>query len=443
MISITVAPTHPSPSPSTGPGPTHTGSSASSPMMVILFAAVFLLLIFILAALSVLAVVRRYRRSSITASDRTLSISTASGDIEAQAGRDISFTEKTQESSGISALYVWAFSGSGRRSLVGTPGDALPLPVLASSSAHGATLSSRLTSAVCSSLKRLHLKFKVLLCFVVYGVNGCLALARKTWNTVNSYDADLEADRLIPRPFYIGEAPRIIITRPSDEDIAFEASSPASTYSEPDSPTMDTPVLGSPVDVYIYEGSIEGDRASTVQVAGQVEDHPDVYGSSAFAPSSKDFLVTAYGFGFQSYAEQEEKGDRLIGAFIALLSSESLSDCIEDGDDGDGSEEPDEAHLEDTSEYLVEVEPALKHANSCATIVQWWPGSSPSCEPYLALESYFDGTEENSGHLDADVSFYSCVGTSFVGDKAGDLRLGCGTTISPSPSGEVYYDCYG
>ncbi|KAI0674772.1 hypothetical protein C8Q78DRAFT_499277 [Trametes maxima] len=170
MISITVAPAHSSPSPPPVPSPTHTSPLTSSPMMVIVFAAVFLLLVFILVGLSVLAIVRRYRCSSVPAHlDQTLSASTADWDIEAH-GRDISFTEKEPPAKGFSALYVWAFSGSGRRSLVDTSGDGLPLPVSASSSAGGATLARRLTGALRSSLKKSCLKIKDLFYFAAFGL---------------------------------------------------------------------------------------------------------------------------------------------------------------------------------------------------------------------------------------------------------------------------------
>ncbi|KAI0674769.1 hypothetical protein C8Q78DRAFT_499230 [Trametes maxima] len=434
MISITVAPAHSSPlaSPPPVPSPAHTSPLASSPMMVIVFAAVFLLLVFILVGLSVLAIVRRYRCSSVPAHlDQTLSASTADWDIEAH-GRDISFTEKEPPAKGFSALYVWAFSWSGRRSLGDTSGDGLPLPVSASSSAGGATLARRLTGALRSSLKKSCLKIKAISCIAVYGL---LTLARKSWHVLISYDAELEADRLIPRPFFIGEAPRIIITKPSDDDIASEVSSPASTYSEPDSPTVETPILGSPIDVRVYEGTFEGDCPISVQVAEQVEDHSEDHASTAYVEPSKEFLVNAYGFGFESYEEEQEKGDRLIGAFVSLLSSESLSDEIEDGgDDGNDSEDPCEARLEDTTSYIVGVEPALKHADSCSAIVHWWNASS--------LGSCLEGIADKSGHLEADASFYSCSSASFARDTdEGGLR--CDFALSPATSGEVYYDCYG
>ncbi|KAI0644583.1 hypothetical protein C8Q79DRAFT_782011 [Trametes meyenii] len=438
MISITVAPSHSTSTSPMAPDTTHTSSSVSSPTAMTVFAAVFLLLIFILVVLSFLALARQYRRRSVPVGNQTLSASTADWDLEAQGDRDDSFTEKTPRPRELSALYVRAFFGSSWRSLVGTSGDALPLPVSASSSSGDSTLARRLTGGLRSSFKKACLVFKGFSCIVVYGVNGFPALAQKSWNAISPYDADLAAERLVPRPFFIGEAPRIIVTLPSDEDIALEVSSPASTYSEPDSPTVETPILGSAVDTRVYEGTSEGDWAD------QAKGHPEVYANDALV-EPKNFLITAYGFGFETYAEQREKGDRLIGAFAALLSSESLSDYIEDGGDDGSGEEHDEPRLEDTTAYLAEVEPVLKHAEPCAAIVHWWPGSSSPSAPYLMLgpEPSPKGVPDDSGHFEADASFYSCSSASIVGD-VDDRAFGRGDfALSPATSGEVYYDCYG
>ncbi|KAI0644587.1 hypothetical protein C8Q79DRAFT_782190 [Trametes meyenii] len=427
MISITVAPSHSTSTSPIAPDATHTSSSVSSPTAMTVFAAVFLLLVFVLVILSFFALARRYRRRSVPTGDQTLSASTADWDLEAQGGRDDSLIEKTPRSRDFSALYVWAFSRTSKRFLV------LPLPVSAPSSACGSTFARRLTGGLLSSSKKAWLKVKVFSRFAVSGANGFLALARRSRNTISSYDADREANRLVPRPFFIGEAPRIIVTLPSDEDIALEVSSPASTYSEPDSPTVETPILGSPVEVHVYEGTSEGDSAPSL-VEDQDEGHP---GASA----DKNFLITAYGFGFETYAEQREKGERLIGAFVALLSSESLSDCVEDGEDEGIEEEPHGAHFEDTIQYNVEVEPALKHADSCSAIVHWWHGPSSS-EPHLAPASSLKEIPNDLGHLEADASFYSCSSASFVRNVDG-RGLKCDFALSPAASGEVYYDCYG
>ncbi|KAI0644584.1 hypothetical protein C8Q79DRAFT_1104908 [Trametes meyenii] len=402
------------------------------------FATIFLLLIFILVIVSFFALARRHRCSAGSKRDQRLSASTADWDLEAQGDRDGSFTEKTPRSMGFSALYVWAFSWTSRRSLVGTTGSSLPLPVSASS-AGGSTFARRLTDDLLSSSKKACLKVKVLSRFVVSGANGFLALARKSWNAISSYDADLEAGGLVPHS-PTGEAPRIIVTMPSDEGIAFEALSPASTYSEPDSPTVETPDLASPVEVRVYEGPLEGDYATSVQLADHDDHHAQVDLSDACI-EPKDFLITAYGFGFETYTEQREKGDGLIGAFIALLSSESLSDRVEDGDDEGIEEKPYEAHFEDTIQYVVEVEPGLKHADSCSAIVHWWHGPSSS-EPHLVPEPSLNGIADDLGHLEADGSFYSCSSASFA-RNVDDRGFGCDFAISPATSGEVYHDCYG
>ncbi|KAI0641800.1 hypothetical protein C8Q79DRAFT_989442 [Trametes meyenii] len=293
------------------------------------------------------------------------------------------------------------------------------------------------------SNRKLFLKLGGLACSVASGANSLFTFVPQSRRAIQSFDVDLEADRLTPGPFFIGETPHIVITLPSDEGITFEAPTPASTYSEPDSPTVETPNISSSVDVNIYEGTFEGDHASSL-VTDQFEDHPEVDARSAFVEPGRDFLFNAYGFGFESYTEKQGKADRLIGAFIALLSSESLSDFIEDIEDGgdDEREEPCEAQPYDTREHTLELRPVLKHADSYAAIIHWWYSPPPSPGPQLASEPCLEDVENDSSRLEADASFYSCSGTSFAGN-IDDGRLGCGFALSPATSGEVYYDCYG
>ncbi|KAI0649069.1 hypothetical protein C8Q79DRAFT_1007636 [Trametes meyenii] len=281
---------------------------------------------------------------------------------------------------------------------------------------------------------------KDLSCFVASSANDPLGSAHKSWRALHSADADLEAGRLIPRTSSADKALRIVIMLPSDEEIALEASGPASAYSELDSPTVETPILDSPVVVQVYEGAFDSECASSL-VTDQVGAHFEMNTSNAFVEPSKDFFIAAYGFGSDSYTEQQEKSDRLIGAFAMLLSSERLSDCIEDDGD-DGTEEPYEARFDGITKYLAEVQPALKYTDSCAAIVHRWYGLSPPSEPQLAPEYGLEGLEGDSSYLEAETSFYSCPESSFVEDPDGD-QLVCDFALSPAASGEVYYDCYG
>ncbi|KAI0641032.1 hypothetical protein C8Q79DRAFT_1014854 [Trametes meyenii] len=412
-----------------------TSSSTTFPKMVIVFAAVSLLLVFVLVVLSVFAAVRRRRHTLAPKRGQKLS---ASDDLEAQKGRDISSTENAPPSRGFSALYVWAFSGSSRSSLVGTTGDVLPLPVpISTSSAGGRTLARGLTGgAFHSFFKKLYSKLKSLSYFVACGTNGFFS-----WRATHSCEADLEAGNLTPRPSFIGEATQIFLASTSNEGVVPEASSPASKYSQPDSPTVETPILGFPIDARVCESAFEGHCAFPL-VTDQVEGHHEVYVSNAFVePPSKDFFLTPHGFGFNSYVEQREKEDRLISAFVSPLLSESLSDCI--GDDGDDwIEELRDARPDGPTEHFVETRPALVHANSCTAIVHWWCGSSSSSESPLALEPRLEGIEGGLGHLEVDASFYSCSGP-FSARDADDGRLGCDFALSPVASQEVYCDDYG
>ncbi|KAI0671787.1 hypothetical protein C8Q78DRAFT_1078555 [Trametes maxima] len=377
-------------------------------MTAIIFAAIIVLFIFVLVVLSLFVALRRvYHRPR---DEALLNMSTIGrGDIEAQGGRHVSF------------------------------GNILPLPVSASSSASGATLAGRLTSAFRLLYRKLHLNLKCLPCFVASGAGGFLGFAQTSWRTPRPRDADIEADCSAPRAFPAEEA-RWVITLHSDEDIAPEASSPASKYAQLDSPTVETPILGSSIKVRVHENTFEGDYVSPL-VVNQVYGCSETYDSNALVEPGKDSLTAAYVPGFDSHAEQREQGDRLVGALVALLSSESLSGPIGDdvGDDG-ASEEPYQARFDDTTEYLVEVQTAFKHVDSCTAIVHWRYGSIPSSETQSASERSLEGVDW--GYLEANASFYSYSGSDFA-RGVDDRQFMRDFSLSPVASGEVCYGCYG
>ncbi|KAI0633662.1 hypothetical protein C8Q77DRAFT_1073460 [Trametes polyzona] len=307
------------------------------------FAGLFQLLVFILVVLSIVALVRRYRRSRVSSTGTAQAQVSLTVDLEHQALRDGSSLKHCSRFQGLFSLFK-RFGLRSRRgtsfddttALLGMDGspESLPTPVLSSpgpSSLSAISHSRKLFGRICSSVvlgvkpvqpespfpnvqdgrraassaTNANHEFAVTEprpddqpCHSEIDFSnptGYPAWVRPHLQTIRDHtyrDWVLTSPTLdslpssFSRPFTAIEIPTIIVTPPEEPTCPDpEVSSPASTYSEPDSPTVATPPLESTADDYVYIAEDVEDRLAVPSPTWDVifEDEEEAENLSRFS----------------------------------------------------------------------------------------------------------------------------------------------------------------